>query len=109
MPELGLAETIGALRRELAVAAAQAATEVGTGTSPGGDIRFEVGQVQVELHVGVTRETAGKAGMNFVVVELGGDTSYRREEIQRVLVTLEAPTDATGAPIRVTRDSALKP
>jgi hypothetical protein len=97
---LGLAETIAALREELAEA-------VAAGSDAG--FRFEVGEVQLELSVGVTTQTSGTGRAKFWVLELGGDGQYRREEIQRVLVRLEAPTDPTGRPVRVARDSPVKP
>ncbi|MFF5476787.1 trypco2 family protein [Streptomyces sp. NPDC012935] len=97
---LGLAETIAALREELAEAVAAGSDA---------DFRFSVGQVQLELSLGVTRQAAGSGRAKFWVLELGGDGQYRREEIQRVLVTLEAPTDRTGRPVTVTRDSLAKP
>ncbi|MFD9319927.1 trypco2 family protein [Streptomyces sp. NPDC060053] len=100
MGNLGLAETIAALREELAEAVAAGSDA---------DLRFGVGEVQLELSVGVTHQVTGTGRAKFWVLELGGDGQYRREEIQRVLITLEAPTDRTGQPVRVTRDSLAKP
>ncbi|UXY30587.1 trypco2 family protein [Streptomyces sp. HUAS TT20] len=100
MGNLGLAETIAALREELAEAVA-GATDA--------DFRFGVGQVQLEFSVGVTREASGDGRAKFWVLELGGQGSYRTEEIQRILVTLEAPTDRAGRPVQVTRDSFVRP
>ncbi|QYX80307.1 trypco2 family protein [Streptomyces akebiae] len=100
MGNLGLAETIAALREELAEAVAAGSDA---------DLRFGVGEVQLELSVGVTLHVTGTGRAKFWVLELGGDGQYRREEIQRVLITLEAPTDRTGQPVRVTRDSLAKP
>lgn len=97
---LGLAETIAALRAELAQAV-EAASDA--------DIRFQVGQVQLEFHVGVTRQGGGSAGVRFWVVELGGDASYAREEVQTVTVTLESAVDRAGEPVRVTRRRLEKP
>ncbi|MET8082091.1 trypco2 family protein [Streptomyces sp. NPDC005303] len=100
MGNLGLAETIAALREELAEAVAAGSDA---------DFHFGVGEVQLELSVGVTHQTTGTGRAKFWVLELGGDGQYRREEIQRVLITLEAPTDRSGRPVRVTRDSLAKP
>jgi hypothetical protein len=100
MGELGLAETIAALRGEL-VEAIEAADDA--------DFGFDVGQIQLEFHVGVTRQGGGSGKVKFWVVELGGDGSYRREEIQRVTVTLEAPLDRDGRPVKVTRGLRDKP
>ena len=73
--QLGLAETMEALRAELAQAAAAGAAE---------GFQFPVTGVQLEFHVGVTKTGEGKAGVRFYVVELGGSGSYAREEIQTV-------------------------
>ncbi|MGN9781328.1 trypco2 family protein [Nonomuraea sp. ZG12] len=95
-----LAATIAALREELAEAM-RAARDA--------DVRFEVGQVQVEFNIGVTRETGGQGKAKFWVLELGGESSYQKEEIQRVTLTLEAPVDRAGRPVRVTREFTEKP
>jgi hypothetical protein len=80
--QLELAETMEALRAELARAAAAGA---------GAGFQFPVTGAQLEFHVGVTRAGEGRAGVKFWVVELGGAGSYAREEIQTVTVTLGAP------------------
>jgi hypothetical protein len=100
VPELSLAETIASLRAELAEA-------VRTGADSG--IHFTVGQVQLEIHVGVTQKLGGKAGARFWVVQLDGEGSYAKEQIQKITVTLEAPVDQAGRPVKVTRDLPEKP
>jgi hypothetical protein len=57
----------------------------------------------------VTKTGEGKAGVKFWVVELGGTASYAREEIQTVTVTLGAPVDHNGEPVKIYRGSAHKP
>jgi hypothetical protein len=76
---LELAETVEALRAELARAAAAGA---------GAGFQFPVTGVQLEFHVGVTKTGEGKAGVKFWVAELGRAARYAREEIQTVTVTL---------------------
>jgi hypothetical protein len=98
--QLGLAETVEALRAELARAAA-----AGAGT----EFQFPVAGVQLEFHVGVTKTGEGRTGVKFYVVELGGSGSYAREEIQTVTVTLGAPVDQGGDPVKIYRGSAQKP
>ncbi len=98
--KLGLAETMEALRAELAQAAA-------AGAAAG--FQFPVSGVQLEFHVGVTKTGEGKAGVRFYVVELGGSGSYAKEEIQTVTVTLGAPVDHHGDPVKVYRGSAEMP
>ncbi|MGI5421552.1 trypco2 family protein [Actinomadura luteofluorescens] len=100
MGELGLAESIAALRAEL-----MEALEAGKDS----EFAFGVGQIQLEFHVGVTRQGGASGKAKFWVLELGGDGSYRREEMQRVTVTLEPPLDGDGRPIKVTRDLGNKP
>ncbi|MFF4396241.1 trypco2 family protein [Streptomyces sp. NPDC001480] len=100
MGNLGLAETIAALREELTEAVAAGSDA---------DFQFGLGQVQLEFSVGITREASGTGRAKFWVLELGGDGAYRREEVQRITVVLEAPTDRTGRAVRVTRDSFVKP
>ena len=100
MQQLGLAETMEALRAELAQAAA-------AGAAAG--FQFPVAGVQLEFHVGVTKAGEGKAGVRFYVVELGGSGSYAREEIQTVTVTLGAPVDDNGDPVKVYRGLAQMP
>jgi hypothetical protein len=97
---LELAETVEALRAELARAAAE-----GAGTA----FQFPVDQVQLEFHVAVTRTGDVKGGVKFWVVEAGGSGGYAREEIQKVTVTLGAPVDQNGDPVKINRGSARKP
>jgi NTP-dependent ternary system trypsin peptidase co-occuring protein len=100
MKQLELAETVEALRAELARAVAAGA---------GAGFQFPVAGVQLEFHVGVTKAGEGRAGVRFWVVELGGSGSYAREEIQTVTVTLGAPVDQNGDPVKIYRASAQKP
>jgi len=90
---------VESLRAELARAA-----EAGAGAA----FQFPVTGVQLEFHVGVTKAGEGKAGVRFYVVELGGSGSYAREEIQTVTVTLGAPVDQNGEPVKIYRGSAEK-
>ena len=100
MEQLALADTVEALRAELARAAAAGA---------GAGFQFPVAGVQLEFHVAVTKTGEGKAGVKFWVVELGGAGSYAREEIQTVTVTLGAPVDQDGEPVKIYRGSDRKP
>ena len=100
MNEIGLGETIDALRAELATAVERARNT---------DFQFPVASVQLEFHVGVTKAAGGKAGVNFWVVQLDGDASYARESIQTVTVTLGAPVDRFGSPQKVTDTSVQRP
>ena len=100
MEQLELAETVEALRAELARAAA-----AGMGTG----FQFPVAGVQLEFHVAVTKASEGRGGVKFWVIELGGSRSYASEEIQTITVTLGAPVDRNGDPVKIHRSSAEKP
>ena len=100
MEGIGLAETVAALRAELAAAVAAGVDE---------EIQFPVGPVQLEFHVGVTRSAEGKGGLRFWVLELGGGSSRATETIQKLTVSLGPPVDTAGEPIRVHRGSDQKP
>ena len=100
MEKIGLVETIDALRSELAAAVEKA---------QGQEIQFPVGSVQLEFQVGVTWDTEAKAGVKFWVLELGASGSYANESVQKVTLNLEAPVDAEGRAVKVTRRSQEKP
>lgn len=100
MEKLQLAETMEALRAELA-RAAEAGAESG--------LQFPVTGVQLEFHVGITRSGEGNAGVRFWVVELGGSGSYTQEEIQTVTITLGPPLDHNGESVRIHQSTADKP
>ena len=92
MEHIGLKETIAALRAELSDAMTAGANE---------PIQFPVGSVQLEFHVGVTKDATAKAGVKFWVVELGAEGSYTQESIQKVVVNLEPPIDREGQQVRI--------
>jgi Trypsin-co-occurring domain 2 len=58
---IGLAETVAALRAELAAAVA---------AGEGEEIQFPMGPVELEFHVGVSKSAEGKGGLRFWVLEL---------------------------------------
>jgi hypothetical protein len=47
--------------------------------------------------------------VKFWVVQLGEAASYARPEIQTVTVTLGAPVDQNGEPVKIYHASARKP
>jgi hypothetical protein len=98
--ELGLAETVAALRAELAEAASRGA---------GSDFQFPVEGVQLEFHVAVKKEGTVDAKVKVWVVEAGGSGSLSREEIHTVTVTLGAPVDRHGQPVKIVQGSTEKP
>lgn len=100
MEKIGLVETIDALRSELAAAVEKA---------KGQTVQFPIGSVQLEFQVGVTWDAEAKGGVKFWVLELGASGSYTNESVQKVTLNLEAPLDAEGRPVKVTRHLQQKP
>lgn len=92
---IGLAEAIRELRAELIAAQAES-------SGPGGDeVRFEIGPVEMEFAITLSREGAGKAGVQIGVVTLGAGGSIASESVHRVKFVL-TPRDAkTGSALEV--------
>jgi Trypsin-co-occurring domain 2 len=85
---VGLADAIRELRRELT----EAMTE-----GQGKPIRFELGPVEMEFLLEVSKDAEGDAGIRFWVVSLGGKGSVSSGTTHRVKLAL-TPKDATGRP-----------
>lgn len=90
-----LAEAIRELRAELIAAQAQS-------PGPGSDgVRFELGPVEMEFAITLSREGGGKAGVQIGVVTLGAGGSLSSESVHRVKFVL-TPTDArTGRALEI--------
>lgn len=88
MPEalVGLADAIKALRQELAMA-----MEEGQEKS----VRFELGPVEMEFLLQVTKDAGGSAGVKFWIVSLGGQAGISSGSTHRVKLAL-TPKDALG-------------
>jgi hypothetical protein len=99
MADLGLAETIQALREELEGAVAQSGDE---------QIRFLVGPVEVEFQIAVKREGSAGGKARFWVIEAGAEGKVGRESVQRVKLTLE-PAGKDGGPVQVQRGFDERP
>jgi hypothetical protein len=86
MPEewVGLADAIKALRQEIA-----AAMEEGQDKS----IRFELGPVEMEFLLQVTKDAGGSAGVKFWIVSFGGQAGISSGSTHRVKLAL-TPKDA---------------
>lgn len=94
MEKIPLVETIAALRAELIDATAMAEGET---------IQFPVGSVELEFHVGVTREAHGDGKVRFWVLELGAGASYQAESVQKVVLKLDPPVGPDGQSIKIHR------
>jgi hypothetical protein len=79
MAEIELAELVENLRKELS-----GARHAGEGQ----DLRFEVGNVELELSVVVTKEGGASGKVKFWVLELGGDAKATSGATQRIRLTL---------------------
>ncbi|GII96171.1 trypco2 family protein [Sinosporangium siamense] len=82
-----LSEVIRGLRQELEEAIAE---------GEGKDLRFEVGPVEVEVTVAVTREAKAGAKVKFWVVEANAEGKLGDVRTQRVMLTLEPRLASTG-------------
>jgi hypothetical protein len=87
--QIGLKETIVALRQELIASIV---------ASQGEKLRFEVGEVTLEFHVEVERSTDAKGGIKFMVVELGGSSGTKDKSVHKVAISLK-PLRVDGKPV----------
>ncbi|GGN42925.1 hypothetical protein GCM10012285_23780 [Streptomyces kronopolitis] len=87
-----LSEMIRELRQQLTTALAEGATEA---------VRFELGPVEIEATVAVSREAGADAKVRLWVVDAGTNGKYAQAQTQRITVTL-APqvVPAEGSPAR---------
>ncbi|GAA3603730.1 MULTISPECIES: trypco2 family protein [Nonomuraea] len=100
MAELGLSEAIEQIRQELREAVAAGADA---------DIQFPVGNVTVELQVGVKKTGEGSGKVKVWVLEAGAVGKIEHERVQKVTVVLEPPVDRDGNPVKVSRRSSHLP
>lgn len=74
-----LSDMIRELRQQLTVALADGEGET---------VRFELGPVEVEATVAVSREAGGDAKVRLWVVDAGANGKYAHAQTQRITVTL---------------------
>ena len=92
---IGLAEAIRELRAELIAAQAES-------PGPGGDgVRFELGPVEMEFAITLSREGGGKAGVQIGVVTLGAGASLASESVHRVKFVLTPKDAQTGSALEI--------
>ncbi len=89
MEPSGLQDAIEALRKELSASIVAAADE---------ELRFEVGQITIEMQVAVERKQEGKAGIKFWVVEFGAQGSRGTTETHKITIPLK-PVSQRGGPV----------
>ena len=78
--KIGLKETLEALRTELALS---------TLFSEGKEIRFDVGEIELELQFVIEKTKEGKGGIKFWVVEMGGGMSEKNATVQTLKIPLK--------------------
>ena len=89
MESIGLKDAIEVLRQELSESILAFQDE---------NLRFEVGQITVELQVTVERKGEGNAGIKFWVLELGAKGSRGTTETHKITIPLK-PIHADGSPV----------
>jgi hypothetical protein len=79
-PVAGLSDTLKNLRTELAEAMKEGAGE---------SITFDIQEIQIELHLGVTVTMDGKAAVKFWVISADSSGSLSRETVHTLKLTLK--------------------
>ncbi|MFF7652260.1 trypco2 family protein [Streptomyces sp. NPDC007983] len=90
-----LSEMIRELRAQLTAAAGEGAGEA---------FQFDVGPIEIEATVAVTKEAGGSGKVRFWVVEAGADGKFASSETQRITLTLQPTTpgpDGTRTTARI--------
>lgn len=97
---LELAEAIDAVRAEL-----RKAQDAGRGA----DVRFAVGEVEIEFVIDATKTTGGEASVTVLsLLSFGGRGEVARAETNRVRITL-TPVGVGGRPFEVSSPSKPRP
>jgi len=96
----GLAETIEVLREELRMA---------QDAGRGGDVRFSVGPVEVELAIEVVKKAGAGASIKVLnLLSIGGQGERSNSETNRVTVVLN-PIGVNGEPFEVASAQRRRP
>jgi len=96
LAEIELYELIENLRSELTKARR---------AGEGEELRFEIGQVELQLSVAVTKEAEASGGVKFWVLELGTDATATSAATQQMTLTL-TPQLAGGGKALVSGEAA---
>lgn len=89
MERIGLKQAIAALRRELSESILASANE---------KLRFEVGEITLEIQVEVERSVEGTGGVSFWVVELGAQGARTSTNTHKITIPLR-PVRKPGEPV----------
>jgi hypothetical protein len=90
MSKIGLRETLNALRVELSESIL---------ASVGEQVRFEVGEIELEFQVTVEKTSEGKGGIKFWVMELGGGAAEKNATVHRVKIPLKPVWGRDRSPV----------
>jgi hypothetical protein len=85
MERIGLADAIRALRTELGESIHAGVEE---------ELRFQVGEIELQFHVEVERSVEASGGVNFWVVQLGGKGGQTSTDTHLVKIPLKPVTSS---------------
>jgi hypothetical protein len=85
--KLGLKETLEALR-----------IEISESISEGNEIRFEMGEIELEMQVVIEKSKEGKGGVKFWVVEMGGGMAAKDSITHKIKIPFK-PIWKNGKPV----------
>lgn len=91
-----LSEAVEAVRDGLACATARGA---------GQDLRFELGEIQMEFTVELRRDIRGRGGVKAWVVDAGAETGRASGRTQKVAFTLKPVNARTGGDWQIANDN----
>ena len=92
---VGLADAVRALRSELTAALVE---------GEGQRLRFELGEVEMEFLLEVSKEGGGEAGVKFWVISVGGKAGVSSGSTHRVKLVLSPQDAATGRKPTISED-----
>ncbi|MEO8938645.1 MAG: trypco2 family protein [Burkholderiaceae bacterium] len=88
MAQIALSEAIQNLRSELTLAMKAGAGEA---------LQFQLGPIEMELEVAVEKESEGKGGIKWWIIEAGGGTRQTAGSTHKIKLTLEPKARGGGA------------
>ncbi|MFF4786134.1 trypco2 family protein [Streptomyces griseorubiginosus] len=94
-----LSEMIRELRREFTVALSD---------GHGERVRFELGPVEVEASVTISKEAGGDARLRFLVMESGASAKLAHAATQRITFTLQPRIAESGASVLISGDDVAR-
>jgi hypothetical protein len=99
MQEIELSEMLVNLRQELVKAQKSAAKE---------DLKFSVGDIEVELQITTTKEGQGKGGVKFWVYNAEASGKLSTQKVHKIKLTLK-PELGSGGDLKILDDEEEQP